>query len=76
MLKERFGKKSAASFKVGFGKFVKSLRHTPRMYEAVPEVRDVHKCAALSPTLVLYQVFEKEKRVEILAPYDGRYGQG
>ena len=72
-LKERFGKKSAANFKTTFGKIVKALRHTPHMYEAVPEMPGVRKCAALSPTLVLYQVFEAERRVEILVLYDGRY---
>ena len=72
-LKERFGKKSAARFKANYGKIIKALRNTPRMYEAVPERLGVHKCAAISPTIVLYEVLEKEKRVEILTLYDGRY---
>jgi plasmid stabilization system protein ParE len=74
-LKERFGKKSAARFKTTYSKILKALRHTPRMYESVPELPGVHKCAALSPTLVLYQVIETEKRVEILSLYDGRFEQ-
>jgi plasmid stabilization system protein ParE len=73
MLKKRFGKKSATLFKAGFGKIVKALRQTPRMYEGVPENPGVHKCAALSPTIILYEVFEKEKRVEILTLFDGWY---
>ena len=72
-LKERFGKKSAAHFKTGFGKIVKSLRQAPRMYATVPENPGVHKCTALSPTIVLYEVFDKEKPVEILTLYDGGY---
>lgn len=74
-LRERFGKTSAARFKTSYSKILKSLGQTPRMYESVPEMPGVHKCSALSPTLVLYQVFETEKRVEILALYDGRYEQ-
>jgi plasmid stabilization system protein ParE len=72
-LNERFGKKSEARLKAEFSRIVKGLRHTPRMFEALPERNSVHKCAALSPTLVLYKIFEQEKRVEILALYDGRY---
>lgn len=72
-LKDRFGKKSAARFKAGFGKIVKALKQNPRMYQAVSENPGVHKCTALSPTIVLYEVFEEEKRVEILALFDGRY---
>ena len=71
-LKGRFGKKAAGRFKTNLGKIIKALRHTPRMYPPVPEIAGVHKCAALSPTLLLYQVFEAERRVEILALYDGR----
>lgn len=71
-LKGGFGKKAAGKFKTSYIKIIKALRHTPRMYPAVPEIAGVHKCAALSPTLVLYQVFESERRVEILALYDGR----
>jgi plasmid stabilization system protein ParE len=72
-LKERFGKRSATRFKTTFTQILKALRHTPRMYEAIPERYGAHKCSAMSPTLVLYEVLEKEKRVEILTLYDGRY---
>lgn len=72
-LKERFGKQAAARFKTSYSKILKNLRNTPRMYGTIPEMHGVHKCAALSPTLVLYQVFEQEKREEILALYDGRH---
>lgn len=69
----RFGKKAAAKFKLGFRNLIKTLRQTPRMYEMVPEAPGVHKCAALAPTLVLYQLDDQEKRVEILTLYDGRH---
>lgn len=72
-LKGRFGKQAAGRFRIGYGKIVKALRQTPRMYEAVPERVGVHKCAALAPTIILYEVFERERRVEILTLYDGRY---
>jgi plasmid stabilization system protein ParE len=75
-LKERFGKKPAARFKASFIRIIKELRHTPRMFQAVPERVGVHKCTALSPTIVLYEVFQDEKRVEILSLYDGRYPNG
>ncbi len=71
-LKERFGKNSAARFKTSYSTILKSLRITPRMYMAVPEMPGAHKCTALSPTILLYEVLEQEKRVEILALYDGR----
>ncbi|MEY3444710.1 MAG: ParE toxin of type toxin-antitoxin system, parDE [Bacteroidota bacterium] len=71
-LKVQFGPKSAARFKATFGKIIKALRRTPKMYAPVPEIPGIHKCTALSPTLVLYNVIEKERRVEILTLYDGR----
>lgn len=71
-LKAQFGPKSAARFKGTFGKIIKALRRTPKMYPPVPEMPGIHKCTALSPTLVLYNVLEKERRVEILTLYDGR----
>lgn len=74
-LKNRFGKRTATRFKTTYTRILKALRNTPRMYETVPEIPDVHKCSVLAPTLILFQIFETEKRVEILALYDGRQEQ-
>lgn len=74
-LKNRFGKSSASRFKIAYGKLLKTLKQTPRIYGAIPEREGVRKCAALAPTIVLYEVFEQEKRVEILTLYDGRVDQ-
>lgn len=71
-LKERLGKRAAARFKTTYGSILKSPGHMPRMFEAVQEMPGIHDCSALSTTLVPHEVFEQEKRVEILALHDGR----
>lgn len=71
-LKAHFGKKSPTRFKSAYSTILKSLRIAQRIGMAVPEMPGAHKCIALSPTILLYEVLEQEKRVGILAFYDGR----
>jgi plasmid stabilization system protein ParE len=71
-LKKRYGDTIAKRFKISFMDILENLATTPLMFQSVPDRKNIRKCSALSPSLIIYEVDENEKRVEIRAIYDGR----
>jgi plasmid stabilization system protein ParE len=71
-LTKRFGRQTAARFKLSYKKLLKALTTHPLQYPAIKQREYVRKCSSLAPTIVFYEVIGDTVTITYLM--DGRRG--